>query len=776
MLRTAIKILLVFIVLTLGDAPVFAWDQLDVEAELRRPGVKLLVVEFFADWCEPCKAAIPSWNRLHKKYRDRGLRLIVVSVGDAGSCSSPGWQPDKMVCDFDGSIQERFGAHRLPQAFLYSWQGHRLASHAKFDQIEPLVKRYFKKTPRILISDAIDQDGKKVRNAGALKEMARTELSRLAKFDLLAGDRDMRELRKIRKKGHKAKYNEEDQCVLGKEVSANSELKTKLLTFGNKQTLVLQLYSVEDGCMTGSAKARVGERGLDAAMVEAVAALVDALIGRPTGAKASISNEVVSGGENVEEYVPPTGEDVIIGIKSDPPGAKVKVKGITVCPQTPCEGVELRDGMTVFEFSKDRHESAQQSVSVRSGMRPIYAELKPLFGWFSASSEPADVEVVLDGEKIGVTPVTKFEVDPGRHKVEIGNDVYAVQWQEFSLTQGQHKEVSFALKARQGGLKVKAQTKDGQPIRGKVFIDDEELGNTGKFYAVNIGEHEVEVKTTKGSGNDTVKVLEGETRIVIVQLTKEGNVQIINNSDSSHEALGLEWVSIPGGSFNMGSDTGDDDEKPVHRVTVSSFEMMKTEVKVEHFKICVASGKCKKKNFETKGESMYCNFGHKVFFKIGKLSLGDRDDHPMNCVNWRGAKEFCSWVGGRLPTEKEWEYVASGGEGRTYPWGETPSPSCDVAIMNDGGNGCRKVKTWPVCSKPDGNSKHGLCDLAGNVWEWTEDCYSKNYTSEKDCSNRVLRGGCWVDDAKYVRASNRVGSDPSDRDNSNGFRCSRDVN
>ena len=223
------------------------------------------------------------------------------------------------------------------------------------------------------------------------------------------------------------------------------------------------------------------------------------------------------------------------------------------------------------------------------------------------------------------------------------------------------------------------------------------------------------------------------------------------------------WVSIPGGSFDMGSDDGYDNEKPVHRVTVSSFLMMKTEVTVSQYKVCVVSGPCNEKNFGKKSDDESCNWGY-----------SDRDNHPMNCVTWYGAKKFCEWTGGRLPTEEEWEYEASGGEGRKYPWGTTPKPSCDVAIMNDGGNGCGKDRTWPVCSKLDGNSKHGLCDLAGNVWEWVENCYRKNYASSKDCSIRLYRGGSLNSGGRYLRASNRLRDFPPLRIDA-GFRCSREV-
>lgn len=266
-------------VLALPSA-VRAWDNLDIPAELRRPGVRLVVVEFYADWCKPCKAAVPQWNRLHERYKDRGLRLLVVSVGDGATCSNPGWQPDKVVCDFDGKLQTAFGADTLPQAFLYSWQGNLLVKNGHFEEVKKAVEAYYKSSPRILVGAPEDQDGKRVRNGAALRETVRTDLRRLAKFEMVASEKELASLRELRRKGHELNYDDAGRCQLGREVSANSELKVKLMSMGDERTLLLQLFSVESGCMLASSKARVGKGGLNGASFEAVGALVEQLIER----------------------------------------------------------------------------------------------------------------------------------------------------------------------------------------------------------------------------------------------------------------------------------------------------------------------------------------------------------------------------------------------------------------------------------------------------------------------------------------------------------------
>jgi len=181
----------------------------------------------------------------------------------------------------------------------------------------------------------------------------------------------------------------------------------------------------------------------------------------------------------------------------------------------------------------------------------------------------------------------------------------------------------------------------------------------------------------------------------------------------------------------------------------------KTETTVSQYRACVEAGACSKENHRTKSDNGYCNWGH-----------SDRDDHPMNCVNWHGATQFCAWVGGRLPTEEEWYAEASNGGSRQYPWGDT-EVTCDRAIWGDGSNtdGCGRDSTWPVCSKTAGNSVSGLCDMSGNVWEWT---------STPESSGRVLRGGSWGDDGTSdLRASGRYGDVPGVGDGGYGVRCVR---
>ena len=227
---------------------------------------------------------------------------------------------------------------------------------------------------------------------------------------------------------------------------------------------------------------------------------------------------------------------------------------------------------------------------------------------------------------------------------------------------------------------------------------------------------------------------------------------------------GVQWVSIPGGRFVMGSARGAKNERPVHRVRVSSFWMNRSEVTVGQYRQCMGIGICKGPSGGN------CQKTYLTLRKPGK------QDHPINCVGVVNARKFCAWIGGRLPSEAEWEHAARGaGLDRRYPWGKA-APSCKRVVIKS----CGVTDTAPVCSRPAGNTAQGLCDMAGNVQEIVDDSYHHNYDKapadgsawepDKNTPSWTARGGAWTFPADRFRSAARsvslVGSEAH-----TGFRC-----
>jgi formylglycine-generating enzyme required for sulfatase activity len=209
--------------------------------------------------------------------------------------------------------------------------------------------------------------------------------------------------------------------------------------------------------------------------------------------------------------------------------------------------------------------------------------------------------------------------------------------------------------------------------------------------------------------------------------------------------------------------------------------MAKTLVTNKQYRACVDAGACTAAHTS----DGTCSMLKGLKWEQGTLSASFRgDDQPVVCVDWEQAKAFSEWAWGRLPSEAEWEYAArSAGKGRMYPWGDKQA-TCARAVMADGGYGCGRNMAWPVCSKPEGNSEQGLCDMAGNVWELVQDWYHNSYVGaptdgsawESPASfGRVRRGGSEYHVAGYARSAARATVDPAHRNSTIGFRPARSL-
>ncbi len=237
-----------------------------------------------------------------------------------------------------------------------------------------------------------------------------------------------------------------------------------------------------------------------------------------------------------------------------------------------------------------------------------------------------------------------------------------------------------------------------------------------------------------------------------------------------------EMVVVPAGTFNMGSNAAeesrDDDEGPVHQVTVSvPFAVGKYEVTFSEWDVCAAAGGCG---------------GYRP--DDGGWGRGNR---PVINVSWEDAKEFVRWLSSetgkqyRLLSEFEWEYAARAGTTGPFHFGSTISTDqanyYGYSTYGNGREGVYRQKTVPVGSFP--SNKFGLHDMHGNVWEWVEDCWHNDYsgaptdgsawTSGGDCDVRVLRGGSWNSIPGFLRSAITYWDGAGNRYDIFGFRVAR---
>lgn len=265
--------------------------------------------------------------------------------------------------------------------------------------------------------------------------------------------------------------------------------------------------------------------------------------------------------------------------------------------------------------------------------------------------------------------------------------------------------------------------------------------------------------------------------------TEEPSVNPTPTNTSGQLDIQVEWINIPAGEFIMGSNPDEPyffgAESPRHKVILDEYWIQRTEVTNKLYRLCVEAEACQPPRVikSSTRDDYYTNPSY--------------DDYPVINVSYNNALSFCKVVGGRLPTEAEWEKAARGTEGYLYPWGneelnasfanfcDTGCPHPDEAELSFD-DGYRD--TAPIESYPAGASPYNILDMAGNVLEWTSDWYDANYYAVSPYENPLgsstgtkhpIRGGSWYSARAGLRTSARASLSPDSIYDTVGFRCAK---
>ena len=459
----------------------------------------------------------------------------------------------------------------------------------------------------------------------------------------------------------------------------------------------------------------------------------------------------------VQEPVDAGGNFYAISVQ--PKDAKVTIDGVLQASSSDGEySAMLAYGFHTYKVEAGGYISKSGSFTIGKGdMTPISVSLVSALATLSVSCPTPAVSLYVDKKSVGSLP-WNGNLKEGMHLLEVRKDGYRSQQKTIQLAQQQKLDVAFdALSAIQGNLSV-----NFKPFGSDVYVDGVKVGQSPRvFNGVLVGNHNVEIrKPGYATSRQTVTISEGQTASISGSLTSSTSSSTANTLSSSGSSLSgnaltisvknginIEMVKVEAGSFNMGAtpemENPWEDEKPVHRVTLTNdYYIGKYEVTQALWQAVMGSNPS---NF--KGDAL-----------------------PVEQVSWNDCQDFISKLNAmtgkrfRLPTEAEWEYAARGGKkSRGYQYSGSNTLG-DVAWYSDNSG----KKTHDVGTKQP--NELGIYDMTGNVWEWCQDWYGSyssspqtNPTGAVRGSDRVNRGGSWVNSARDCRSSCRGSYAPDDR-------------
>ena len=401
----------------------------------------------------------------------------------------------------------------------------------------------------------------------------------------------------------------------------------------------------------------------------------------------------------------------------------------------------LSSGTHLVEARKPSHRNSSLKVNLSNGENKTLTipNPEPIYSMLDINSQPMGAKILIDGEDFGTTPRVIKNILVGEHTLSLVKQGCAKLEKTFTLKE--KEMLSLNEKLESGKIITVTTDKEGDEI----YVDGTFAGHSPLDVSMGYGRHTVKAIRNGKSVEKSFDVRENGG---------ESSITFFGNQTITVKGVSFDMVYVEGGSFDMGAtyeqvDNALDNEKPVHRVTLSGYYIGMYEVTQELWEAVMGSNP----------------------------SYHAASQYPVESVSWNDCKEFVSRLSSltgmifRLPTEAEWEYAARGGNKSLHYKYSGSDNIDDVAWYWDNSG----KKTHAVGTKSP--NELGIYDMSGNVWEWCSDRYGDysagaqtNPQGPSAGSDRVLRGGRWGSRARYCRVSNRDYGDPGNSLSRSGLR------
>ena len=411
----------------------------------------------------------------------------------------------------------------------------------------------------------------------------------------------------------------------------------------------------------------------------------------------------------------------------------------------------LSDGAHIFEARKENHRTSLKSVELVLGeTKTITLDAPtPINGTVDVDSSPMGASIYIDGKHYGETPNYISDILIGEHELKLTKQGCASVTKTITIKEGETLSVNEKL---QTGKEISISTDQSGD---KIYVDGNYLGISPITINLSYGSHEIKAERDGKTVSKNIEVSQVEAH-GRVSSTDKCELAFLKNQTITVKGVSFTMIAVEGGTFPMGATVEqgkdvDDDEKPVHNVTLSDYYIGETEVTQELWLAVMGKNPS---NFK-----------------------GDKK--PVEQVSWDDCQEFITKLNQltgknfRLPTEAEWEYAARGGnKSKGYKYSGSNTIDNVAWYTNNSGSKTHDVKTKQA-------NELGIYDISGNVWEWCQDRYGSyssssqiNPTGPSSGSRRVIRGGSWYYYAKYCRVSFRYSRSPDISSYNLGLRLS----